>query len=63
MPVFLSEKEIEKQGKQIEAFRAAIVKERFFPEITGFRRVRALMQRLISKHVDIVLASSAKKAS
>ncbi len=61
MPVFLSEKEIEKQGKQIEALRAAIVKERFFPKITGFRRVRALMQRLISRHVDIVLASSAKK--
>jgi HAD superfamily hydrolase (TIGR01549 family) len=61
MPIFLSEEEIKTQGKQIEAFRAAIVKERFFPKIMGFRRVRALMEELINRHVDIVLASSAKK--
>src|ERR1700748_2300581 len=61
MPVFLSEEEIENQGKQIEKFRAAIVKTRFFPKITGFPRVRALMEELIGRGTEIVLASSAKK--
>jgi beta-phosphoglucomutase-like phosphatase (HAD superfamily) len=52
MPIFLSEEEIKTQGKQIEAFRAAIVKERFFPKITGFRRrgfLRGRARRLITR--------------
>src|ERR1700712_1270455 len=61
MPVFLSEEEIEKHGKQIESYRSHLVRDQFFPKITGFARVRELMEALISRHVDIVLASSAKK--
>ncbi len=61
MPVFLSPDEIEMQGQQIEAFRSALVKDQFFPKIVGFPGVRRLMDTLIERHVDIVLASSAKK--
>jgi HAD superfamily hydrolase (TIGR01509 family) len=61
MPMFLSDEEIEQQGKQIEAYRSKHVKDRFFPKIAGFPQVRKLMENLISKHIDIVLASSAKK--
>jgi HAD superfamily hydrolase (TIGR01549 family) len=61
MPMFLSEEEIEAKGEQIEAYRSALVKEQFFPKITGFPRVRELMESLISRNIDIVLASSAKK--
>jgi beta-phosphoglucomutase-like phosphatase (HAD superfamily) len=61
MPVFLSPAEIERDGKQMEAFRASIIRNRFFPQITGFPRVCALMEELISRGTKIVLASSAKK--
>jgi HAD superfamily hydrolase (TIGR01549 family) len=61
MPVFLSEDEINRYGEQIEACRARIVKKQFFLKITGFHQVRELMEELISRNIDIVLASSAKK--
>jgi phosphoglycolate phosphatase-like HAD superfamily hydrolase len=61
LPVFLSEIDIETQGPQIEAVRGELVKNRFLPQIAGFPRVRELMQVLIDRHVDIVLASSAKR--
>jgi HAD superfamily hydrolase (TIGR01509 family) len=61
MPMFLSATEIATQGAEIEAYRSALVKERFFPKISAFPRVRHLMATLLSRHIDIVLASSAKK--
>ena len=61
MPVFLSDDEIAKRGKQIEAFRSTLVKEKFFPRVHGFPCVRELMESLIDRHIEIVLASSAKK--
>ncbi len=61
MPMFLSDEEIKSQGKQIEAYRSALVKDRFFPKITAFPHVRELMESLIGRRIDVVLASSAKK--
>lgn len=61
MPVFLSEDETAQRGEQIEAFRSALVKEKYFPKIQGFACVRELMEALIDRHIEIVLASSAKK--
>jgi HAD superfamily hydrolase (TIGR01509 family) len=61
MPVFLSDQEVEAQGPEIERFRAGILKERYFPTIRGFPKVRELFEKLIAADVYIVLASSAKK--
>jgi HAD superfamily hydrolase (TIGR01509 family) len=62
MPVLLSEEDIEANGEKIDAYRANVLKNKFFPLIDGFPRVRELMEALISRGSDVVLASSAKKA-
>jgi phosphoglycolate phosphatase-like HAD superfamily hydrolase len=61
MPVFLSHDEVEAQGPDIERFRTGILKERYFPGIRGFPKVRELFEKLIAGNIEIVLASSAKK--
>jgi HAD superfamily hydrolase (TIGR01509 family) len=61
MPVFLSQAEIDARGDKIEAHRGAILRERYFPRIIGFPRVRELLERLRQDGKEIVLASSAKK--
>ena len=61
MPVFLSHDEVKARGPDIERFRAGILKERYFPKIHGFPKVRELFEKLIAANIDIVLASSAKK--
>jgi phosphoglycolate phosphatase-like HAD superfamily hydrolase len=44
MPVFLSHDEVEAQGPDIERFRTGILKERYFPGIRGFPKVRELFE-------------------
>jgi beta-phosphoglucomutase-like phosphatase (HAD superfamily) len=61
MPVFLSKDEIDARDEELEAHRGAILRERYFPKITGFPRVRELLERLSWDGKEIVLASSAKK--
>jgi HAD superfamily hydrolase (TIGR01549 family) len=61
MPVFLSENEIDERGAQIDEFRSNYLKERLYPQITGFPGVRDLMQTLLARDIAIVLGSSAKK--
>jgi HAD superfamily hydrolase (TIGR01509 family) len=61
MPVFLSEEDVEANGSKIDAYRANVLKEKFFPLIKGFPHVRKLLEALIKRGVDVVLASSAKK--
>lgn len=60
MPVFLSPAELSKQGKDLEAHRARILKERYLPLMSAFPGVRELFQRLIADGRTIALASSAK---
>jgi HAD superfamily hydrolase (TIGR01509 family) len=61
MPVFLSEEAVEANGSKIDAYRADVLKKKFFPLIEGFPHVRDLVKALINRGIDVVLASSAKK--
>src|SRR4030095_12309665 len=54
-------KELTEYGKDLEAHRARILKERYMPLMTGFPQVRELFQRLIADGKRIALASSAKE--
>ena len=61
MPVFLSQDDLEAFGEELEERRGAILKERYLPKVKAFPEVRALLEHLRSKNVDIALASSAKE--
>ncbi len=61
MPVFLSENDLKAFGEELEERRGAILKERYLPKVKAFPEVRALLEHLRSKNVDIALASSAKE--
>jgi HAD superfamily hydrolase (TIGR01509 family) len=61
MPVFLSPHELEEHGKDLEAHRSRILKERYMPLMTAFPGVRGLFRRLIADRRIIALASSAKE--
>jgi HAD superfamily hydrolase (TIGR01509 family) len=61
MPVFLSAGELEEYGKDLEAHRGRILKERYMPLMTAFPAVRELFQRLIADGRQLALASSAKE--
>ncbi len=61
MPVFLSQAEIDKDGKGLEQHRAAILKTRYLGKVSAFPEVRALFERIRADHTKIALASSAKQ--
>jgi HAD superfamily hydrolase (TIGR01509 family) len=61
LPVFLPKEEIARIGKELEAHRGKLLKERYLGEITAFPAVRELFQRLIADGKRIALASSAKE--
>jgi beta-phosphoglucomutase-like phosphatase (HAD superfamily) len=46
LPVFLSKREIDDFGAELEKYRGEIFKERYLPQVTAFPGVRALMERL-----------------
>lgn len=60
MPVFLSQAEIERRGKEIEKFRGDLFKERYLKDVKPFPGVRALFQKAASQGQKLVIASSAK---
>ena len=60
MPVFLKPNVIEEKGKEIDAFRAALIEREYFPRVVGFPKVRELFDFLIARGIQIALGSSAK---
>lgn len=60
MPVFLNEETVEKQGEEMEQYRAERYKERYLPEAEGFPRVKELFERIRAQGSAIALASSGK---
>ena len=60
MPVFLSEKELEEFGEELEEYRGELFKREYLPRVKGFPAVRELFQRVKDEGLKIALASSAK---
>ena len=60
MPVFLSPKELDKFGEELEQFRSDLFKKEFLPRVKPFPCVRQLFQRILRDDKRIALASSAK---
>jgi HAD superfamily hydrolase (TIGR01509 family) len=60
VPVFFTEDELEKFGKELSDFRAELFKREFMPKLRPFPRVRELFERLRADGLRIALASSAK---
>jgi len=48
LPVFLTHKEIERVGDELEAYRGRLFKQRYLPHLKAFPKVRALFERLIA---------------
>jgi HAD superfamily hydrolase (TIGR01549 family) len=61
MPVFLAKAEIDRIGRELEAHRGKLLKQRYLHQIKPFPAVRELFQRLIADGKQIALASSAKE--
>lgn len=61
LPVFLSKREIESRGKEIEQWRGDHFKKTYLPRVTSFRGVRELFLRLRDDDYQLALASSAKE--
>ena len=60
MPVFLSDDELERFGKQLDDFRADLFKREYLPGLQAFPQVRGLFERVAAEGLKIALASSAK---
>ena len=60
LPVFLTEEEMRKIGKEVDAFRGEIFKKKFLSMVHPFPRVRDLFERLRADGKKIALASSGK---
>jgi HAD superfamily hydrolase (TIGR01509 family) len=60
VPVFFTEDELEKFGKELSDYRATLFKREFMPKLRPFPRVRELFQRLRDEGMGIALASSAQ---
>ncbi|MDX7949720.1 HAD family hydrolase [Lichenihabitans sp. Uapishka_5] len=60
LPVFLPDDAVERQGKEIEAYRKTLFAQDYLHKVKGFPQVRALFERLLNDGKRIALASSAK---
>jgi HAD superfamily hydrolase (TIGR01549 family) len=60
MPVFLSEEELERFGKELEEYRGELFKREYLSRVKGFPAVRELFERIEREGLRIALASSAK---
>ena len=60
MPVFLSQREMEKFGEELEQYRSKLFKKEYLPRVTAFPGVRQLFERVRQDQKRIALASSAK---
>ncbi len=59
VPVFFTEDELEKFGKELSDYRSELFKREFMPKLRPFPRVRELFERLRADGLQIALASSA----
>jgi len=62
MPVFLSQREMEKFSEELEQYRSKLFKKEYLPRVTAFPGVRQLFERVRQDQKRIALASSAKGA-
>lgn len=60
MPVFLSEKELEQFGDELERYRGELFKQEYLPRVKRFPCVPELFKRIRQDGKRIALASSAK---
>ena len=60
MPVFLSGKELEERGEELERFRSNLFKREYLSKVQGFAHVRDLFKRIKAGGLQVALASSAK---
>lgn len=60
LPIFLSNEEQEKIGKELQDYRGKLFKERYLPEVKPFPGVRRLFLKIKSNGQQLGLASSAK---
>ena len=61
MPVFLSKRELERFGEELEKYRGELFKREYMPRVKAFPRVRELFERIRRDGKRIALASSAKQ--
>ncbi len=61
MPVFLTDEEMKRFGKELEEYRGELFKRKYLPKVKAFPRVRELFQFLKANGKRIALASSAKE--
>lgn len=59
LPVFLTEDEREKFGKECEEYRSRLFKEKYLPKVKPFDQVRDLFERLTRDGKKLALATSA----
>lgn len=62
LPEFLSQDEIARFGKELDAFRSDLFKKEYLARVQPFPKVRELFQRIRDDGKQIVLASSGKKS-
>jgi HAD superfamily hydrolase (TIGR01509 family) len=62
LPEFLTPKEIDRFGKDLDDYRSDLFKKEYLPKVRPFPKVRELFQRIRDDDKRIVLASSGKKA-
>lgn len=60
LPVFLSQKEVARRGKEIEQWRSEHFRRKYLPKIRPFPLVRELFLRVLADGTRLALASSAK---
>ena len=60
MPVFLSDEDLERSGKELSEFRTKLFVDKFLPKVRPLPRVRDLFQALRARGVRVALATSAK---
>lgn len=61
MPVFFTDEELSRFGKQMEEFRGDLFKREYLPRVRAFPAVRGLFERIRRDGRRIALASSAKE--
>lgn len=61
MPVFCSQEELDKFGKELERSRTELFTSNYLPHVRPFPKVRELFERIKADGLSIALASSAKE--
>ena len=61
LPVFLSQRELEKFAEELEQYRSKLFKKEYLARVSAFPAVRQLFERIRQDQKRIALASSAKE--